>query len=147
MVNFSETNLGQYKIYLKDVDGQLMSAKVSCSCRDWIEKGRHNTQCQTTLKWQNNELKSDDWNFFDSFKAIRKKLVSYKLVPVCYAAHRRLILSGMCMSMSLGRKAYKVSRDGTLMRPTVLIFSSGDDIEPVSVEEQQSFQMQWRAEH
>jgi hypothetical protein len=139
-----ERDFGEYQIVLKNLDGHLVPATVKLRCRDWSENAIRKTECRIKLYWVGGAIEEIDWNFFASFKRVREQLSLYDLLPVCYGASRRIVLSGMSIDMSLGLNAYKVSADGQLCRSTVHIFESGDDVEAVSVESQEQFQDEWR---
>lgn len=143
MSKVPEQDFGEHQISLRDINGDSMSATIELGCRDWSEDGGRRTECRINLQWSGGEIEEIDWHFFESFKRVREKLASYHLLPICYGASRRIVLSGMSIDMSLGLTAYKVGQDGQICRPTVHIFDSGDDVEPVSVESQEQFQDEW----
>ena len=143
MSKVPERAVGQYEIQLKDVDGHVLPATIELGCRDWTEGVGRRTECRIKLQWTGGAIEKIDWHFFESFKRVREQLALHGLLPVCYGASRKVILTGMGIDMALGRKAYRVDEDGQLIRPTVDIFKTGDDVEPVSVEEQEQFQDEW----
>lgn len=110
MSKVPERDHGQYEIHLKDVDGHLISATVELGCRDWNDNGRK-TECRIKLQWSGGQIKEIDWNFFEAFKQVRRKLAVYNLLPMCYGASKKIMLSGMAIDMALGLKAYKVDED------------------------------------
>lgn len=123
----------------------FIASNIRLGCLDWNEGGRRRTKCRVTLKWADSEVNCVDWNFFESFKQVRQQLVSLSLYPLCYGASRNIVITGMAIDMSLGMKIYKGVKLNTF--PTrnqlVSLFDSGDDVEPVSVEEQVEFQREW----
>ncbi len=144
MSNIAEHAVGQYEIQLRDADGHLFPATVELGCRDWSEDSGRRTECRIKLQWAGGVVEETEWHFFESFKRVREQLALQNLLPMCYGATRKIILTGMGIDMALGRKAYRVGEDGQLIRPTVDIFKTGDDVEPVSVKDQESFQDEWR---
>lgn len=143
MSQVSEWAVGQYKISLRDANCHLLPATVELGCRDWNEATGRRTECRIKLQWAAGVIEETDWHFFESFKRVREKLALYGLLPICYGASRKIILTGMAIDMGLGRTAYRVGENGQLIRPTVDIFKTGDDVEPVSVEIQEHFQNEW----
>ncbi|MBD2104288.1 hypothetical protein [Leptolyngbya sp. FACHB-261] len=143
MSEVPEKAVGQYQISLRDAEGHLLPAAVELGCRDWTEVTGRRTKCRIKLQWAGGVIEETACHFFESFKRVQEKLALHGLLPMCYRASRRIILTGMAADMALGRKAYRVSEDGQLLRPTVDIFKTGDDVEPVSVEAQEQFQAEW----
>jgi hypothetical protein len=74
----------------------------------------------------------------------REKLALLGLVLRCYGACRNLVLSGMCLDMTLGGKGY-LARLGqrTTRSDLVDIFAAGSDMDLASVAEQAEFKRQW----
>ncbi len=144
MSRVPERDFGEHQILLRDSNGHLVSATVKLGCRDWNEDGRRRTECRINLQWSGGEIEETDWHFFESFKRIREKLTLYHLLPICYGASKRIALSRMSIDMTLGLDVYKLDKDGQLCHPTVCIFDSDDEVEPVSVESQERFQAAWR---
>ncbi len=141
----SERELGSRQIQLKHIDGQLLEATVALGCRDWTENQKRNTECRITLKWVDGEIQCVAFNFFESFKLVRKRLALEALYPMCYGSNRNIVVTGMAIDMGLGLKIYKGVKLGSFptRKQLVSLFASGEDIEPVSVEEQEEFQRQW----
>jgi len=144
MSKVPERDFGEHQILLRDTNGDSVPATIKLGCRGWSEDGGRRTECRINLQWSGGEIEEMDWHFFESFKHVREKLALYNLLPICYGASRRIVLSGMAVDMSLGLKVYKVGQDGQVCPPVVCIFDSGDDVEPVSVESQEQFQDEWR---
>lgn len=145
MLDIPEKSLGQREVYLKDAHGHLLSAIVDLGCRDWNEAGSRRTECRITLKWADREVNQVDGDFFKSLKRVRKQLALLGLHPLCYGASRNIVITGMAIDMSLGMKIYKEVKLNTFPTRAQLVglFDSGNDIEPVSVEEQEEFQREW----
>ncbi|KJH73404.1 hypothetical protein [Aliterella atlantica] len=145
MLDIPEKSLGQREIYLKDAHGHLLPAIVDLGCLDWNEGGRRRTECRITLKWADSEVNCVDWNFFESFKQVRQQLALLGLYPLCYGASRNIVITGMAIDMGLGMKIYKGATLNTFPTRNQLVglFDFGDDVEPVSVEEQEAFRQEW----
>jgi hypothetical protein len=126
-----------YEILLRDGEGNLLPATV-----DLVDISYN--ECQLTLKWASGELQSTEGDYFEAFCRIREQLAEQNLLPMCYGASRRVILSGMGRDMAAGLKAYKAELGKpTQMKDLVHIFETGEDVEPVSVAEQRAFQQAW----
>jgi hypothetical protein len=144
MLDVLEKPLGQYKISLKNDDGQLFLATVELGCRDWNDDKGRRTECRITLRWIGGEIECIDWNFFESFKRVREQLALQYLYPMCYGASRNVVITGMAADMGLGMKVYKVEINNSFnLGQLVHIFASGKDVEPVSVMVQEDFQREW----
>jgi hypothetical protein len=126
-----------------NANDQWLVAKVELGCRDWIDNGRRHTECRIKLWWTEGEIEETDWNFFEAFKRVRERLALYNLLPMCYGASRKVLLSGMLIDIGLGLEVYKVAESGQPYPETVYIFDNGDDVEPVSVQVQGRFQNEW----
>jgi hypothetical protein len=132
------------EIMLIDTAGNLEPATIDLFFRDWTDSdGCRHTDCQTQLSWASGVAEGMDWNWFASFKKVRKQLEVYGLLPVCHGASRRVILTGMAADMGGGSRIWRVNDADEMYRPTVDIFKTGEDVEPVSVEEQEAFQAAW----
>ncbi len=143
MIEVPEQDVGNYEITLRDIAGNLLPATIELGCRDWTDTvGRH-TDCRIKLTWVDGIIEETSWHFFESFKQVRKRLAVQRLLPLCYGASRRVIITGMAIDMGLGRRIYRVNQEGEQFRPVVDIFKTGEDVEPVSVEEQEQFQAEW----
>lgn len=145
MLDIPEKSLGQREVYLKDAHGHLLLAIVDLGCPDWNEDGRRLTECRITLKWADSEVSQVDGNFFESLKRVRKQLALLGLYPLCYGASCNVVITGMAIDMSLVMKIYKEVKLNTFPTRNQLVglFDFGDDVEPVSVEEQEEFQRKW----
>jgi hypothetical protein len=145
MSNIPERSWGEREILLKNIDGQLLPATVNLGCRDWNEKNGRRTECRITLRWAGGQIECIDSNFFESFKQVRKLLTGLSLLPMCYGASRNIVVTGMLLDMGLGMKIYREGKLNTFPTRKSLIdlFAGGEDIEPVSVEEQEEFRREW----
>ncbi|WP_055075132.1 hypothetical protein [Pseudanabaena sp. 'Roaring Creek'] len=131
------------EIMLRDEDGNLLPASIDTGSRDWTDTDGRHTDCLIKLSWAGGVIEETDWNYFASFKKVRKRLATHSLLPMCYGASRRVILTGMAVDMGLGQKIWRVNQDDEMYHPLVGIFKTGEDVEPVSVEEQEKFQAEW----
>ncbi len=141
-----ERDEGTYGIFLRQSNSDLLLAQVELGCRDWNDESGRNTECRIRLIWKDSEIEAIDWNFFKAFQSIRQDLASLELLPICYGASRRIVISGMQMDWDLGLSAYRVNEDGAIIEEMVCLFDNGDDVEPVSVEVQEKFQDEWTAQ-
>jgi hypothetical protein len=132
------------EIMLQDVDGNLLPASIETGCRDWTDaEGCRRSDCRIKLSWSGGSVEATDWNGFASFKKVRKQLEVYNLLPVCYGASRRVIMTGMGVEMGGGWRIWRINQDDEMYRPIVDIFKTGEEVEPVRVEEQEEFQAEW----
>lgn len=128
-----------YEIMLRDEQGALLPATVELVDIDAYE-------CQLTLRWAGGELQSIEGDYFEAFCRIRERLEEQGLLPMCYGASRRIVISGMGRDMAAGLRVYKVKLGKQAqINDLVDLFATDDDVEPVSVVEQQAFQEQWYA--
>lgn len=145
MSNIPEKNFGQYELSLRDINGAIISASVDCGCRDWTVDKKRNVECRINLKWDDQEIECTTGDFFSCLKQVRKQLAVLGIYPVCYGASRQTIVTGMAVDMGLGMRAYKNTELGCWPNrfQVVNIFSTGDDVEPVSVDEQEKYKLEW----
>jgi len=99
--------------------------------------------CYIELKHKSLIITAQDYDFFDAFCKIRKKLEKESLIPFCYAASLNHYPSSMSRSMGLGLKSYKRTLNEPCKENPVNIFSSGVDVIPVYVENQEKFHQDW----
>ena len=121
MSNVPEHAVGQYRIQLKDIDGQLFPATIESGYRDWTEDAGCCTEYRIKLQWADSVIEETDWHFFVSFKRVREQLALHSFLPMGYGASRRIILTRMGIDMALGRKVYRISEDGQLIRKPLLV--------------------------
>jgi hypothetical protein len=132
------------EIMLQDMDGNLQPAAIETGRSDWTDsKGCRHTDCRIKLSWSGGLVEATDWNGFASFKKVRKQLEAYNFLPVCYGASRRVIMTGMGTDMGGGWRIWRVNQADEMYRPVVDIFKTGEEVEPVRVEEQEAFQAEW----
>jgi hypothetical protein len=131
------------EIMLRDQDGNSLPASIETGCRDWTDEAGRHTDCRIKLSWANGVIEETDRNYFVSFKKVRNQLEIHGLLPVCYGASRRVIMTGMAAEMGLGARIWRVNQDDEMYRPPVDIFKTGEDVEPVVVEAQEKFQMEF----
>lgn len=147
MLNVPDKPLKKCEIYLKDIHGQLFIATIKLDFLDWSEDGGRRTECRIILRWLDNEIDCVDWNWFESLKRVREHLAVQNLCLMCYGASRNIVVTGMLINMGLGMKVYKGVQLGEFpcLNQLVNLFGSGEDVEPISVEEQEKFQREWAA--
>lgn len=96
------------------------------------------------LHFNNKKHTKTDENFFAAMIAIRKELEVENLLLNCYGASKQVYPSGMALNMGYGRKAYKLQLGQQAKTADLVdIFETADDVEPVTIEEQQSFYQKW----
>lgn len=101
-------------------------------------------ECYLMCFYDDKELKSIKYDFFDALCEIRIELEKYNLIPFCYGASLNVFPSGMGRQMSLGISAYKLELGKkTTEKDLVGIFDVGTDIIPATVEEQSKFYIEW----
>jgi hypothetical protein len=130
------------EIMLIDTAGNLQPATIDLFFRDWADPCRYPDR-QIKLSWAGGVVEGMDWNWFASFKKVRKQLEIHGVLPVCYGASRRVILTDMGADMGGGSRIWRIDDNDEMYRPLVDIFKTGEDVEPVSVEEQDRFQAEW----
>ncbi|EAZ91755.1 hypothetical protein [Crocosphaera chwakensis] len=144
MPNILEKSLSHRDILLRDEEGNLLSARVELSCKDWTEDNRRRTECRIKLLWAGGKIECIDFIFWESFKRVREQLAKINLYPMCYGASRKVVMTGMAVDMGLGLKIYKAEIGIFPSRQhLVSIFDFGEDVEPVDVEVQEEFQRRW----
>jgi hypothetical protein len=85
-------------------------------------------------------------DYFAALVLVRRDLEADGWLLSCYGGSRNVFPSGMARDMGLGLKAYKM-RLGQHARNEDLvdIFTSGPDVDPVSVDDQETFWKEWLA--
>ncbi len=133
-----------FDLSLVDAAGQVILANAETECRIWTEDGLDRTEVRLVVRWAAGEALGVDWNYFAALCRVREQMAALGLTPRCYGACRNLVLSGMCLDMTLGGKGYLAH----LGRPTglsdlVSIFASGPNMDLASVAEQEEFKQAW----
>jgi hypothetical protein len=100
--------------------------------------------CTLALRSSSIELSATADDYFEALCAIRWPLELLGLKLDCYGASRNVFPSPLSRQMGGGLRAYRL-RLGIQARTDdlVFIFDTGEDVEPVSVDEQRSFYKQW----
>lgn len=102
--------------------------------------------CRLSLEFGGQRLVAEEPDFFETLCRIREQLEPLDLRPYCYGASRNVFPSGMARDMGAGLKAYKLALgQPAQLSDLVDIFESADDIEVVTVPEQQAFFRKWLA--
>lgn len=116
----------------------------------WSKHGQHlkatvtltngTSDCTVVLKIEDRTFKATDRDYFEALCRIREEMEPLGLRPLCYGASRNVLPSGLARDMGGAIKAYKLTlgKHGKLS-DIVGIFDTGDDVEPVTVAEQQAF--------
>ncbi len=123
-----------YTIKIRRTDGTLIDGVVS--------HDKFRNDARLFLKYGDETLVGQANDYWDAFREIRRQLAKQGLVPLCYGASRNVWPSGMSRDMAAGLKAYKVML-GIPGGQLVDIFSTGPDIDPVGLAEQEEFHVQW----
>jgi hypothetical protein len=107
------------------------------------EDGDH-YRCRLALRYAAGEVVAVATDYFEAFCQVRRELEQVGLRPLCYGASRNAYPSGMCRDMGRGLKAYRQQLGSpATFADLVKVFESGPDVDPASVEEQQTFHEQW----
>ncbi len=85
-------------------------------------------------------------DYFAALALVRRDLEADGWLLSCYGASRNVYPSGMARDMGLGLKAYKQQPGRHARREDLVdIFTTGPDVDPASVDEQEAFHNQWLA--
>ena len=104
----------------------------------------NNRICSIQLLCDDVEITDQADDFFESLCKVRNRLEALGLRPHCYGASENVYPSGMARDMGGGLRAYKlVIGKHAKTEDLVGIFDSGDDVRPVSVEQQRTFWKRW----
>ena len=107
---------------------------------------RRARDCRLLLTWEGRELHAEGSDFFTCLCDIRRHLELLGLRPRCYGASRCAYPSRMCRDMGRGLKVYKNQPGRRASRDDLVgTFADGTDVEPVTVEEQWQFHLDWLA--
>jgi hypothetical protein len=100
--------------------------------------------CRLTLATGGLVLEATGPDYFEAFCRVREELERHDLRPHCYGASRNVYPSAMGRDMGSGLTAYRFSL-GRAARPEdlVFIFETGDDVVPVTVQEQREYFEAW----
>jgi hypothetical protein len=105
------------------------------------EYGDHVT---LTLQYPPGNITCQASDYFEAMCQVRNQLEAEGWRPLCYGSSRNVYPSGMCRSMGLGLKAYKMQLGRrAALADLVKIFDAGPDVEPSAVEEQKRFHEEW----
>jgi len=87
-----------------------------------------------------------DTDYFAALALVRRDLEAHGWLLSCYGASRNIYPSGMARDMGLGLKANKLHLGQRGRREDLVdIFTTGPDVEPASVDEQEAFHKEWLA--
>ncbi len=133
-----------FDLALVDAEGHLTPATAELDFHCCTEGGCSKTEIRLLLRWSEGEASATGWNYFAALCGIRRKLTKFGLMPRCYGACRNLVMSGMCLDMTLGEQGY-LAKLGQPARveDLVNIFASGPEMDLATVEEQSAFNEEW----
>ncbi|MEZ6046262.1 MAG: hypothetical protein R3C11_11975 [Planctomycetaceae bacterium] len=102
------------------------------------------SQVHITLSWAAESLTVESHAEFFALCELRQKLQETGLSPLCFGAAENVYPSGMSLSMSGGRMAYRMTPGKQArMQDLVDIFDTEPDLVPVTVEAQKAFFERW----
>lgn len=105
-----------------------------------------NDACELVLSFDGKQIFGSASDYFDSLRMIRNQLDKERLKPVCYGASRNCFPSNMSRDMGSGLQIYKLEIGKQAATSDIVsIFSSGPDVEAVTVAEQEDFYREWIA--
>jgi len=108
------------------------------------EDSHGNDDVGLTLQFDNDTVERWSGSFWSCLQQIRVELEAREMKLVCYGTSRNVHPSGMQLGMGAGGMAYKLTMGKPARSDSVVsIFDTGDDVEPVSIAEQESFYRQW----
>jgi hypothetical protein len=112
----------------------------------WEEASGDSDEVRLTLLYPGGKAEARGANFFRALQSIRRGLEPNGVRLRCLGACRDVYPSPMIEDMGPAEKAYRL----TMGRPArtedlVSIFSSGPDIDPASVDEQEAYYQHWLA--
>lgn len=103
-----------------------------------------NEDCTLTLLFAGQEITVTAASYFDALSRIREQLEVRGLRPHCYGSCRNVRPSPMSSQMGGGLRAYRlIMGQQARIQDLVDIFSTGCDVEAVSVEEQNQYYEEW----
>jgi hypothetical protein len=110
-----------------------------------LDEAEDADQCRLSFQYPGGKITAEARDYFAAMCHIRRELDRAGWRPVCFGSSRNVYpASAMGCAFSRGMKAEKLR----LARPltlddVVMIFDSGPDVEPASVEEQIQFFLAW----
>jgi len=100
--------------------------------------------CILSLTYRDQTISVQASDYFEALCQIRLQLEAQQIQLLCYGASRNVYPSGMARDMGQGLRAYKLTMGKhAAMADLVDIFTTGTDIQPVTVEEQRLFYESW----
>ena len=85
-------------------------------------------------------------DYFTALGLIRRDLEADGWLLSCYGTSRNVYPSGMARDMGLGLKAYRLHLGQHARKEDLVdIFTTGPDVDPASVDDQETFLKEWRA--
>jgi hypothetical protein len=110
----------------------------------WDESPEDADRVRLAVTIRGEEIAREADDFFSALCSIRAELGAAGLMPRCYGSSRNVYPSGMSRGMGAGDKAYRLypGRRGRTS-DIVDIFDDGPDVDPVSVQVQESYYREW----
>jgi hypothetical protein len=110
----------------------------------WEESPEDADRVRLAVTFGDEEIARDADDFFAALRSIRAVLWVAGLTPRCYGSSRNVYPSGMTRGMGTGDKAYRLylGRRGRT-EDIVDIFEDGSDVDPVSVQVQETYYREW----
>jgi hypothetical protein len=110
----------------------------------WEESPEDGNRVRLAVTFGDEEIARDADDFFAALCSVRAVLGVADLMPRCYGSSRNVYPSGMTRGMGTGDKAYRLylGRRGRT-EDIVDIFEDGSDVDPVSVQVQETYYREW----
>ncbi|HYS82505.1 MAG TPA: hypothetical protein VEM76_17480 [Anaeromyxobacteraceae bacterium] len=106
----------------------------------------HSERCEIEAIMGQTSWTRADTDYFAALALVRRDLEAHGWLLSCYGASRNIYPSGMARDMGLGLKANKLHLGQRGRREDLVdIFTTGPDVEPASVDEQEAFHKEWLA--
>ncbi|AMV38608.1 hypothetical protein VT85_14315 [Planctomyces sp. SH-PL62] len=121
------------------VSGDVLAGEFLLSTVDGDQVQGH----RLVLRFDGEEIAVADCEYFSALAAIRSALEPRGLAPRCYGASRNVYPSRLTRDWG-GMRAYRMflGRPGAV-EDLVSIFDDGPDVDPVSVQVQEEFYLEW----
>jgi hypothetical protein len=129
-----------FNLFLIRTDG----ARQSVVLLAWEQDPDNPDRVRLSLLTGEREITRVGTDYFAAMRAIRQELEKEGELLVCNGASRNVCPSGMILSMGPGDKAYKLRLgQPARLEDLVSIFDVDDDVQPVTIAEQDSFYNTW----
>jgi hypothetical protein len=109
-----------------------------------VDEAEDADQCRLTFQYPGGNITAEARDYFSAMCQIRRELDMAGWRPVCYGSSRNVYpASAMGCGFSRGMKAEKLQLAPSTLGDVVMIFDSGPDVKPSSVEDQFQFFLAW----